>query len=298
MHLSKKNILQITTLSLLTTFILTCGLFAEPARIQTISFDRAQKLAKKEKKDILVLVTSNSCGWCKHLKNVVLKDELVGSIVNNFFVCIDANCSTPEGKEVAADFKGKGYPRSYIVTTKGDEKDQLIGSPREAYGYLPFICKSINGNKKAMKKISKALENKLGKKPSDYSSKEILAFSYWHSGKKKKAVKLFGSSVFKKLSTAPELNKFSWSWAHDIGGRYKMALKAAQKAVKLERKPMYLDTLAYAYYKNKKYEKAVETQKEAIELGKGKLASSYQRNLEIFEKALKESTSKNEKSNK
>ena len=47
------------------------------------------------------------------------------------------------------------------------------------------------------------------------------------------------------------------------------ALILAQKAVDLERSPIYLDTLAEAYYMNGYVDKAIETIKEAISLKTG-----------------------------
>jgi tetratricopeptide (TPR) repeat protein len=50
---------------------------------------------------------------------------------------------------------------------------------------------------------------------------------------------------------------------------YERAFEMAKRAVELERNPVYLDTLAEAYYKRGDRENAIKVQKEAVELSKG-----------------------------
>ena len=63
----------------------------------------------------------------------------------------------------------------------------------------------------------------------------------------------------------------------------KAALELAKRAVKLEKSPHILDTLAESYYVNGRYEEAIEAGREALAIAKDKL-SYYEEQLEKFKR--------------
>ncbi len=69
----------------------------------TGSYREALSLAKQENKSVMVLVTSESCGWCRRLERVTLKDADVIKRLNRDYILFQAT-------------RGEGtYPESFRV---------------------------------------------------------------------------------------------------------------------------------------------------------------------------------------
>ena len=92
-------------------------------------------------------------------------------------------------------------------------------------------------------------------------------------------------------SDANFLNNYAWYLALQ-DTQPKKALKLAKKAVKLSPLAHILDTLAETYARNGRHEKAVATQKKAVEKASDRQRKQLEERLEGFKKALKESQEK------
>src|SRR6185503_4705030 len=106
-----------------------------------------------------------------------------------------------------------------------------------------------------------------------------------------------GRRKFPKESTF--WNMLAWFYATSKNPQFKnpaRALEYARKAIALDeidgpgpfgaRSEEYLETLAEAYFANKKYEQAIETQKLVVRSSPDN--TSFKRNLERFELAAKD----------
>jgi len=80
-------------------------------------YKEAVKIAKKEKKDIYILISSNSCNWCRKFKNTTLQDERVLELLRKKYVLVHAD---RDKDTLPENFNIKSVPRHYFVTS--DEK--------------------------------------------------------------------------------------------------------------------------------------------------------------------------------
>jgi thioredoxin-related protein len=112
-------------LALLTTVALAQGaqtdkLF-DPARDATKDLAAGIKLARKEKKNVLVDVGGNWCSWCHKLDKLFKSDEEIAAILKKEYVLVKINYSEENKNEkVLSQFpKIKGYPQLFVLDSKG-----------------------------------------------------------------------------------------------------------------------------------------------------------------------------------
>lgn len=105
--------MRFLTLALLLS--LSVSSFAQTAKKYT-NYNAALKLAKKEKKVLMVDVYTDWCYWCKQLDKITYKDSAVDAfIAKNFvFVAIDAE-DGGQGTEIAKRFAIRSYPTILYV---------------------------------------------------------------------------------------------------------------------------------------------------------------------------------------
>lgn len=141
---------------------------------------------------------------------------------------------------------------------------------------LYLICMTGLGyfvNSKVMRQdinyalIGKTLELQLAKEPNNIVLHENVAMIYHEMGRLKEAIETYKKVIRLDPTRAVALNNLAWIMvtAADKDLRdQQQALALAKEAVKLERSPVFLDTLAEAYYENGMIPEAVDTIKEAI----------------------------------
>lgn len=78
-------------------------------------YKKALQIAKKEKKDIYVLVTSDSCRWCRKFENTTLQDEKVLELLKLKYVLVHAD---RDRDFLPKNFNTKSVPRHYFVTSE------------------------------------------------------------------------------------------------------------------------------------------------------------------------------------
>ncbi|MFA6190797.1 MAG: thioredoxin family protein [Sulfurimonas sp.] len=87
-------------------------------------YEKALSQATKEKKQIYILITSNSCGWCRKFENTTLKDEAVLKRLKQKFVLVHVDRDIDE---LPAMFKMERVPRHYFVTPKSEIIHTFMG---------------------------------------------------------------------------------------------------------------------------------------------------------------------------
>ena len=67
------------------------------------------------------------CYYCKKLSRSTMKDDEVYNYLNQNYIAIKINMDTPEGMEIAKDYKISGYPTMLIFTPKGKMDKKIVG---------------------------------------------------------------------------------------------------------------------------------------------------------------------------
>jgi len=115
--------------------------------------------------------------------------------------------------------------------------------------------------------IMSLIERQIEKEPANLFLKEGLAMAYQEAGKQKEAAELYEQILAKDPNRATSLNNLAWFLATTVEAGPEdraRALELAKRAVSLERSPVFLDTLAEAYYVNGLPQEAIMTIREAI----------------------------------
>ena len=132
--------------------------------------------------------------------------------------------------------------------------------------------------------IVKELNQQLLEEPNDIAIYQNLAMVYQHLEKYGDAIETYEKIVNLDPNDAVSLNNLAWllvTASNEALRDKTKALVLAKKAVELERSPVFLDTLAEAYYANGFVQEAIETIKEAIRLETGS-TDYYEKQLRKF----------------
>lgn len=76
------------------------------------SYDQALLKAKKEGKPIMVLITSETCRWCRKLENTTLQDDEIVSRINGSFQAVNV---TKDKSSYPKNLTAKMVPISYFI---------------------------------------------------------------------------------------------------------------------------------------------------------------------------------------
>ncbi len=131
----------------------------------------------------------------------------------------------------------------------------------------------------------KALNQQILKEPDNIALYLNLAMVYHHMKKYQEAIETYERIINLDPGQAVALNNLAWLLVtvpdEDLRDEGR-ALDLAKKAVALERSPVFLDTLAEAYYTNGLIREAVKTIEEAIPLALGDRKGYYKKQLKKF----------------
>lgn len=114
-------------------------------------FAEAQKLAKEEKRPMLVLFTgSDWCGWCKKLHGDVLsKPEFEKFAASKKLVLVyidfpqESNMTKAEkerNKQLASTYKVRGFPTTVVFDANGKELGRMPGYSKQ---YIRNVTKML-----------------------------------------------------------------------------------------------------------------------------------------------------------
>jgi len=134
--------------------------------------------------------------------------------------------------------------------------------------------------------VGKALNQELLKDPGNIALYHDLAAVYQQTGRYKDAVQAYEKIISLDQDQAVAMNNLAWLLvtAPDLEIRDKdRSLELAKAAVLLERSPVFLDTLAEAFYANGFIPDAVETIIEAIDKAEKDRRGYYEGQLKRFQ---------------
>jgi len=98
--------------------------FSKNMKYET-NYDEAMKKGKKEKKPVMLVLSSSSCPWCRKMENQTLKRDDINKIVHENFI--------PLALDKDIDTYPKEFIPQYVPTVlfinqnSGDYFDQSIG---------------------------------------------------------------------------------------------------------------------------------------------------------------------------
>jgi len=87
-------------------------------------YKEALQTAKKENKDVYMLLTSDSCGWCRKFEKTTLQDKEVLKKLNDKYVLVSM---MKEWEYIPEKFNTGRVPRHYFLTAEGEVIYTLLG---------------------------------------------------------------------------------------------------------------------------------------------------------------------------
>jgi len=119
-------------------------------------FDQAMKVAKEEKKVLMVeFHGSDWCPPCMKLNKEVLSTDAFKGIAESSLILVNADfprkTALPEEQQahnegLAKRFGIRGFPTVVLINHKGEELDRVVGFPRGGLdGFLAFLEDHVPG---------------------------------------------------------------------------------------------------------------------------------------------------------
>lgn len=112
------------------------------------SYSDAVEQAKKENKFVYVLITSETCRWCRKLEATTLEDDEVIAAVDANFVAVNV---TRNKDDYPKYLKAKMMPMTYFMRTNGRVAHSVPGYWVED-DYISIIGDAVRKLKKNRKK--------------------------------------------------------------------------------------------------------------------------------------------------
>ena len=130
----------IILVALLTTalFSKSYKAFALEHKYET-SYEQAVAIAKKEKKDILMVQITNYCPWCRKLEKKVLASPKVDSYIHKNYVPLIVN---REEGNLPKQFKTPIVPVTYVISYKDNTKFKATPGYQGKSDFLHLLKKS------------------------------------------------------------------------------------------------------------------------------------------------------------
>lgn len=189
------------------------------------SFDEALKVAKENKKLVMVDVYAEWCGPCKMLDKQTFSHAKVVEFARSKLVALKVDGDTEDGKKVTEKFKVEGYPTILFLDGDGKEQDRLVGFLPAG----PFLTK-IDVFHKAFAEMPGLLA-KLKENAGDVKTAVDVITVYAARGKLTDAEKVLAAATkagAKEGDLAAAHNAIGDS--HQEAGRFDQAIKHFKKA--------------------------------------------------------------------
>lgn len=114
-HTMNKLILSLGLIAMI-----TFNVKGEEVKFQSIGFDEAINLARKENKMVYIDCMTEWCGWCKVMdKNTFTNDE-VASMLNDKFIALKIDMEKGYGVNLAMKYHIRSFPTTIIINSAGE----------------------------------------------------------------------------------------------------------------------------------------------------------------------------------
>jgi thioredoxin-related protein len=113
-------------------------------------YEKSLEVAKKENKQLYVLITSSTCRWCRKFENTTLQDTEVLKMLKEKYVLVHAD---RDMDDLPSWMKTKRVPRHYFVTANGEEILSFLGY----WDSLDFKSYLGDVDKKYKEKVKKGI---------------------------------------------------------------------------------------------------------------------------------------------
>ncbi len=121
-------------------FVLLIGISL--ADVRWLSLKEGLKKAKKERKMILIYITSKHCQYCKKMDRTTFKRKSIQEYINRYFIPIKVEKDSYEGKKVKNMYGYVGTPTFHFLEPDGKKVKTLFGAwkPEEFLGILKYFA--------------------------------------------------------------------------------------------------------------------------------------------------------------
>lgn len=108
---------------LFTILMLGTVLFASKADFLH-DYKEALVQAQKQDKDIYMLITSESCQWCRKFEKITLNDKVTMDLLKEKFVLL---ALTRDVDYIPEQYKAQRVPKHFFLTASGDNIYAFLG---------------------------------------------------------------------------------------------------------------------------------------------------------------------------
>ena len=94
---------------------------------KTMTMQEAMKLAKKEKKAIMVDFYTDWCVWCKVLDRDTYSDKKISEFADDHFIALRLNAEKEDGEALAKQYQVAAYPTVLFFDASGKVLSRVVG---------------------------------------------------------------------------------------------------------------------------------------------------------------------------
>ncbi len=105
-------------LLLFTIILLSCKVQKEPVEIKWYSFEEGLKIAKKEKKLVLLDIYAKWCHWCNVMENTTYRNKAVIKLINKYYIPVRVDAD--QRPDINKKYNQGGLPSTVILTPDGE----------------------------------------------------------------------------------------------------------------------------------------------------------------------------------
>ena len=121
-----KNLILIFSL-----FIISCFSGSSDISWKTGSFEDIQVTALKDKKNILIYITADWCGYCRYMDDNVLTDPAIKKYISSKFLPYMVKDKSPEIKFISRIYRTTSFPYFIILKPDGTEILRIRGKKKK-----------------------------------------------------------------------------------------------------------------------------------------------------------------------
>ncbi len=100
------------------------------------SYEEAMEKASKQKKNVMLLITTETCRWCRKLESTTLKDEDVVARLSRDYIVLHV---TRDVDDYPLALETNGVPTTYFLDTRGEAIIKRVTGYWNAEDYLSYL---------------------------------------------------------------------------------------------------------------------------------------------------------------